>query len=252
LREDTAPYSDRNVRLALSAAIDREAISEELYGGYSTILNFPFPAAWPESLFTPLDEMAPDTQRAYTYDPEWAMELLADAGYPDGFKTEMLMESTSIFVDVMSLVADNWADIGVDCELQPTDAGTVRGYISGLTHPHMLAWEDSSATPASAMTGYVERGFTNIIIMRDPYVEAGFDAALAEPDSVAQNAIWKDLFEYVTNDNGYIILPAENFITMWHPWLKNFEGESRSKYNNSSWALQFAWIDQALKEEMGY
>ena len=125
MRNDTAPYDDLRVRQALAAAIDMRTIIDNVFGGSGVMLNQPFPAVWPETFYTPLDQLNADTQRAYSYDPDWARELLAEAGYPDGFETEIILPPSGRAVDLFSLIASYWAEIGVTLELQPTDEATI-------------------------------------------------------------------------------------------------------------------------------
>jgi len=252
MREDTFPFSDRRIRLAMSAAIDRDAITNQIYGGYATLLNMQYPAVWPETIYTPLEELEADTQRSYTYDPEWAMELMEAAGVGDGFAAELITETIPTHVDIASMCVDNWSDIGIDITLRPTDSGTIRGYISALTHPAMMAWEDSSSTPAAAMTSFIEEGFTNILIHRDPYTEATYAAAASAVDPVESNKHWKAVGAYVLNDAGFINLPGENGFAYGWPWIKNYEGEICPKYLCGADAFKYAWVDQVLKEDMGY
>jgi len=80
-----SPWADRRVRLAVNHALDRQAINQSLSLGFSrltgSIIPRDFEFAWP---------VAP-----YPYDPRRARQLLAEAGYPQGFECDL------------------WADTGV-------------------------------------------------------------------------------------------------------------------------------------------
>ncbi len=73
----TLPLKDRKVRMALNMAIDRESISQHL------LSNTMEPAT---QLGTPEALGYDPTIEPYTYDPDQAMKLLAEAGYPNGFE----------------------------------------------------------------------------------------------------------------------------------------------------------------------
>jgi peptide/nickel transport system substrate-binding protein len=70
-----SPWADRRVRLAVNHAIDRPAINQSLTLGFSRITGSMIPQdfefAWPAPL--------------YAYDPRRAKQLMAEAGYPNGF-----------------------------------------------------------------------------------------------------------------------------------------------------------------------
>ncbi len=70
-------------------AIDRQAIINTVFGGKGVIHNNPFPADWPETVYTPLEKMPKEVQENFEYNPERAKLLLAAAGYPDGFSVTM-------------------------------------------------------------------------------------------------------------------------------------------------------------------
>lgn len=73
------PFDDVRVRRAVAQAIDREAIVEAFFGGLGVTAEDHLPPS-----FFGHGEPWP-----YDYDPERAQELLAEAGYPDGFSTEL-------------------------------------------------------------------------------------------------------------------------------------------------------------------
>ncbi|HEX2173862.1 MAG TPA: ABC transporter substrate-binding protein [Dehalococcoidia bacterium] len=74
------PFHDKRVREAASLALDRQALSEAETGGFSPVTNSWIPNDWPGALKGPEPR----------YDPDRAKQLLAEAGYPDGFEVEMV------------------------------------------------------------------------------------------------------------------------------------------------------------------
>lgn len=104
----TPELADARVRQALNYAFDREAMLESLMQGKGAVTSQIFNTAslgYDEAL----DE-------AYPYDPERARELLAEAGYPDGFT--LPMPNLSAFDPaVIATIVQQLADIGVTVEL---------------------------------------------------------------------------------------------------------------------------------------
>jgi len=94
-------WADRRVRLAVNHAIDRQAINQSLTLGFSrmtgSIIPRDFEFAWP----TP----------PYPYDARKARQLLAEAGYPQGFEAEFWTDTG--FADQTEAVANYLAAAGI-------------------------------------------------------------------------------------------------------------------------------------------
>jgi peptide/nickel transport system substrate-binding protein len=97
--------ADIRVREAISLAFDREAINETLNQGYGVVTSQP---AIPSTA-----EYVEGGDDRYGYDPERARELLAEAGYADGF--DIVMPSTTFLgiADWQPVVQQSLADIGI-------------------------------------------------------------------------------------------------------------------------------------------
>ena len=120
--------ADVNVRKAINMAFDREALLEALQAGYGTVTQQVFPTT-----SVGYDEALDST---YEYDPEGAKELLAEAGYPDGFTLNMM--STAAFQTTFDLVAQQLADIGITVNY--TDPGTGNFITDMLAPKYPATW----------------------------------------------------------------------------------------------------------------
>lgn len=83
------PCDNKNVRLALCHAVDREAFNELTMAG----LGAPTVQTLPSSHWA----YNPELEGTYKYDPELAIKLLAEAGHPDGVDVEMFVPNTQAF-----------------------------------------------------------------------------------------------------------------------------------------------------------
>lgn len=106
--------ADVKVRQAINMAFDRETIAATLEGGYAQPLNQP----WPEGY---LQHRADDVD-TYAYDPEGAKELLAEAGYPDGF--DLTLPTYTDQPDLTRydpMIKQSLEDIGIRVTYETTD-----------------------------------------------------------------------------------------------------------------------------------
>ncbi|WP_374975811.1 ABC transporter substrate-binding protein [Microbacterium trichothecenolyticum] len=120
--------ADVKVRQAINMAFDREALLEALQAGYGTVTEQVFPET-----SVGYDDALDST---YEYDPEGAKELLAEAGYPDGFSIDMM--STPAFQTTFDLVAQQLADIGITVNY--TDPGTGNFITDMLAPKYPATW----------------------------------------------------------------------------------------------------------------
>lgn len=67
----------------------------------------------------------PEAETVYSYDPEKAKELLADAGYADGFDLEITVPSSySQHVDSAQIIADELSQVGINVTLNQVEWST--------------------------------------------------------------------------------------------------------------------------------
>lgn len=105
------PFLDRRVREALSLAINREALVDRVQFGSGLPAN-QFP---PEGIFGHNPDI-PD----FEYDPERARELLAEAGYEDGWSMTIHGPAGRYVNDteVLLAIGQMWSQVGLDIEVE--------------------------------------------------------------------------------------------------------------------------------------
>lgn len=115
---EVEPLNDVNVRKALQMALDREAMVQALYNGEGAVINSFIPNGIPAH-----NENAP----AIEYNPELAKEMLAAAGYPDGFELEIIQTADTPDTLAMNEIFQAYmAQIGVTVTITQTDLATYR------------------------------------------------------------------------------------------------------------------------------
>ena len=108
------------VRNALSIAIDRQGIVDTLLQGFGT------PAVlWD---FGRYEETWLPAEMRWEYNPERARELLAEAGYPDGFNITLTpaLRGAPVEVEACEAIATMWSEIGLDVKFERVPFTTLR------------------------------------------------------------------------------------------------------------------------------
>ncbi len=137
-----SPLSNKKVREAISCAINREGIVKARGFG----------------IWKPAYQFQPETQPTYVanlpaipQNLQKAKQLLAEAGYPDGFKTRIIVMPGMVDRDAMIAVQKNLADAGIQAEMEFPDNGgymnyRFQGWKNGLMAQHTRALANFNST----------------------------------------------------------------------------------------------------------
>ena len=126
----TKNVPDVKVRQAMLYAIDRQQILEELLNGHGEIVDGFLSSASP---------FYDDSLTPVSYDPEKAKTLLEEAGW-DGSQTIRFYVNSgdSTFVNAASIIAAEWAAVGIKAEIQTVDFATLMS-VAGTEDYDVLA-----------------------------------------------------------------------------------------------------------------
>jgi len=105
-----SPWADRRVRLAVNLAIDRAAINQAETLGFSKITHSIIPSSFDFFWQPP----------AYVYDPARARQLLAEAGYPNGFDAGDYYCDVS-YANLAEAVVNYLKAVGIRAQLRPLE-----------------------------------------------------------------------------------------------------------------------------------
>jgi peptide/nickel transport system substrate-binding protein len=109
------PFTNPLVRQAITHAIDKEAIVQGAMFGFGTVIGTHMSPA--EAYYIELNP--------YPYNPERARQLLAEAGYPNGFTVKFeLPEPYNIERRTGEVIAQQLAEVGIQVELSVVEWGT--------------------------------------------------------------------------------------------------------------------------------
>lgn len=212
-------FASVQVRQALSYAIDREGIVKDLHpGARATAQLFPKAAAG----FDP----ALDTE--FAYDPAKAKQLLAEAGFPDGFTIDMTVGGQPTTDQIA--VQKQWQAIGVTLNFI-TATSTDAIFAAAATQPLLFGPFGVGNHPEGFVAGVVVGGFMNLQKASDPDIEAALGASLGATGDAQASAL-KDLNAALTEKVWYLPI-YEDF---------NYTGYNAAKVAEPKWAGTNNWL----------
>jgi len=242
-------FTDKDLRQAMMIGTDLEAIRDAVYveGAIQASYGGPGAGACPS-----IEELPASTKLLYTYDPDLAKQMIADASYPDGFDMTMTINSAkNDEVDLAALLVDQWAKIGVNLTLISMET-TAHQQIRS-TREFEDAHLEASSLPTRVLIDYMTIDHaSNPTGLVDQYTHDGYFKAAQMVDTAERNAIFKDLVIHHLDTCSRIQMPAPYVLVSWWQWVKNYYGETEAGYLNLNPMLSRMWIDQDLKAEMGY
>ena len=264
-RNDKAPFNDIRVRKALQMAINLSKLAKEYYHGAVE----PYPSSVLSSYFSramkgwgfPYEEWPKDLKHEYSYDPDMARQLLAEAGYPKGFKTNIVID-TSADMELFQIVKSSFYQIGIEMEVRPMESTECTAFVEARKHDQLVFRPygplGHTYAPFQAISRLHTRNSSNWTMVSDPVIDALYSKALVAGDESELKQIVKDMNEHVARQHFAISLLKPSTYSLCQPWLKGFNGQIHSIWMGvggpsrlSFYGARF-WIDTNLKHLAGH
>lgn len=206
LNNDFETFKDVKVRQALCYAVDRQAINDFLFGGKSKLIGshmIPALSKYYES----------GAEDVYTYDPEKAKQLLAEAGYADGFDLEITVPSSySQHVDSAQIIAEQLKAVGINANLKLVEWSTWLDEIyNGRKYEATVIGFDGTLAPNDWLKKYRSDASNNIANFKNDEYDKTLDEALKTVDEEEKVTLYKKL-QMILAENAasvYIEDPAD-------------------------------------------
>ncbi len=231
LNTDYEPFDNPKIRKAIDYAIDSAQITNALFPHY-----VPADDAIPEGM----PGGSPNSK--LLYDPERAKELLAEAGYADGFEMELWTSTGNTSVRIGGVIQALLGRVGIDVNLVKNDWSVFYSTVkSGNAPAYYLSWWADYADPYNFLKAlYSSDG----PVFDKPVVDKMLEEMARTTNVEARVEISKQIIDFV-RDTGdpFVWLYHTSATTIKQPWVK---GEIHHQMYSADKLVTW-WIDQDLK-----
>ena len=200
------PFDNKLVRQAVNMAINKERVIK-IVNGRASVANQPLPPAMPGY---------DDKFVGYPYDPEKAKGMLAEAGYPNGFETELYAMNTDPNPRIAQSFQQDLAAIGIKAEIKALAQATVIDAGGEGTAPMLwsggMAWIADYPDPSNfygpilGCGGAVPGGWNWA-----KYCNKEIDALAAKADGMASDDqaaaridLWRQIYNKIMDDAPWV------------------------------------------------
>lgn len=186
-------FTDKRVRQAIGYAINRESLAKNLVGAPSEVIDA---ACHP-------DQFACATDHKFTYDPEKAKKLLAEAGHPNGFEFTLHAYRERHYTEA---IIGDLVRVGLKPKLSFLQyAPLVQAVHKGQVSAANMTWGSSSIPDVSACAGHFFTGSKDDIA-QDPEVIKLIKEADGTIDPEKRKALWRQALNRISGEAYWIPL----------------------------------------------
>ena len=189
LNNQAKPFDNQLVRQALCYAIDRQGIMDMVADGHGTAVGSSIYPAFTKYFL-------PELVDKYPHDVAKAKELLAQAGYPDGFDmTISVPNNYQPHMDTAEVVAEQLREAGIRVTIQPVEWSTWLDTIyNGRQFQATVVGVDAANMTARAMLErFVSTASRDFINYNNPAYDALFQQAINAQDEATQTDLYKQM-----------------------------------------------------------
>lgn len=227
--QEGSPFKDQRVRMAMNIAIDRKEVFDSIFGTE---------VAWVNGALSPYHIGGQAAER-YPYDPEKAKKLLAEAGHPNGFTTEIVYTPGRYFDDsqLLPTLVSYWKKIGVTVNTRPVEYNEWLKFAGSKAYKGMLSYSKGAGTiadPTSAFDRHVMCGALYSAFC-DPDLDALVKSATGVIDENKLNEIFSKAQKISHEDAPAVFLYDLPTIFGWKKTL-SWNSEYGATEQGASWA----------------
>lgn len=198
------PFDNKLVRQAVNYALDNQAVVDYIYTGQAVPNLGPLP---------PLVWGFSDDVKNYEYNPEKAKELLAEAGYPDGFKTTIWTNDNPQRMMIAEMFQADLAEVGIDVEVLIIPWATyLEDTANGKHDMFILGWVTVTSDPDYGLyalfhsSQFGDAG--NRSFYENPRVDELLELGRKEGDPDKRLEIYKEAQQFIVEEAPWAFLIA--------------------------------------------
>jgi peptide/nickel transport system substrate-binding protein len=253
LRTDQKPFDDIRVRRALNMAVNKEEIIKSYYNGNAELFAYPMHPAY-EGYYEPLSAMPDSVKELFTYNPDKAKKLLAEAGYPNGFTFKVQASAANPgHLDLLPMVAAYLEQVGVKIEIQPMEYAAFLSVMTNKSHTAGYFMNIGHSNPLTAIRkNFITGQRWNPSMWSDAAFDKKMEAVDQEPDEAKRKVLIREMTREILDKAPHIWMPTVKGYTAWWPWIKNYDGEHTAGAVRPWPIYSRIWIDQDMKKRMGH
>jgi peptide/nickel transport system substrate-binding protein len=228
-----SPFANVKVRMALDYALDRDAITKATgFGFKKPVLQLAFPD-------TPgyVANLAPRS-----YDPAKAKQLLSEAGFPNGFKCDLIADGRSADKDAQASVQGYLSKVGINANLQLVDFATFNKLrISGWKNGLLSSPLGMDANFNSTIDRYYAKNSVNFVSTLktdefDNMLQQSLHTQKADP------ALIQKMVKYIYDNAAITCLWSQIHGTVLQPYVHDTGFQSMQTW--PGWSPEKAWISK--------
>ena len=200
-----------------------------------------------------MEKLPRSTQENFEYNPERARQLLAEAGYPNGFETTIQTYAQEPHRDMESFLAAMWKDIGIDVKIDMRDTSTLDGILTKNEHAPITFLTQAVGIPGATMYwGAVEESAPyQVHVVDDPEINEIYAKRSQTLDPVEAYKILKGLNQLLLAKVYVAYVPTPMVTMAYWPWVENYAGEVNDTCCFSVGGIfARAWINSDLKAKI--
>ena len=232
---DTAPFDNRDLRMALKLAVNREQMLQTILRGYGSVGNdFPINAAYP---------LFPEGIEQRSFDPDQAADLYKKSGHSGPIVLRTSEVAYPGAVDAAQLFQQSAAQAGITIEVrrEPGD-----GYWADVWNKqpfHLSYWGGRSTQDQMYSTGYASTAEWNDTRFKNEQFDQMLLMARSELDQEKRKSIYRDMAVLIRDEGGLMVPFFADFIdAVADNKVGGYKGHSQAEMMDG-YALTECWLN---------